>query len=35
MLVACRSVTSELGGTIEVERDGGTQFTICFKHKRK
>ncbi|MEA1969317.1 MAG: histidine kinase dimerization/phosphoacceptor domain -containing protein [Thermodesulfobacteriota bacterium] len=33
--LAAGAVTKELGGTIEVERDGGTQFTICFKHKRK
>ena len=29
------AVTLELGGSIEVERDKGTQFTICFKYKKR
>ncbi|MCP4671458.1 MAG: hypothetical protein GY857_09125 [Desulfobacula sp.] len=33
--LAVSAVTMELGGTIEVEREDGTQFTICFKYKRK
>jgi len=33
--LAIAAVTRELGGSIEVEQDKGTRFTICFKHKRK
>ena len=33
--LAVAAVTRELGGTIEMKIDGGTQFTICFKYKRK
>jgi len=33
--LAVSAVTLELGGSIEIDRDNGTQFTICFKYKRK
>ena len=33
--LAVSAVTLELGGSIEIDRDKGTQFTICFKYKRK
>jgi len=33
--LAVSAVTLELGGSIEMDRNKGTQFTICFKYKRK
>ena len=33
--LAAGAVTRELGGSIEVERNGGTRFIIRFKCKRK
>lgn len=33
--LAVAAVTMELGGSIKVEQDKGTRFTICFKHKKK
>ncbi|MBU8910115.1 MAG: PAS domain S-box protein [Desulfobacterales bacterium] len=33
--LAVSAVTLELGGSIEIDRDKGTQYTICFKYKRK
>jgi len=31
--LAVAAITRELGGTVEVDREGGTRFTICFKCK--
>jgi len=33
--LAVAAVKRELGGSIEVERDCGTRFSICFRYKRK
>ncbi len=33
--LAVSAVTLELGGSIELDREKGTQFTICFEYKRK